>query len=116
MGFSEQITGHRTTVKNDRIIGTIIALGSIVLVCWWQLRWGVYNCYSPGDRYFTQHHRQHAQGIRNPAYLIKAYQGAVASENELCSKMGVDVLRQGGNAVDAAISTTFCIGVVNMFS
>jgi hypothetical protein len=53
---------------------------------------------------------------RNPAYLVKAYRGAVASENEACSKIGVDMLWRGGNAVDAAISATFCTGVVNMFS
>ncbi|TFK25723.1 gamma-glutamyltranspeptidase [Coprinopsis marcescibilis] len=53
---------------------------------------------------------------RNPAYLIKAYNGAVASENRLCSDLGVSVLKQGGNAVDSAVATTFCIGVVNMFS
>ncbi|KAF5354305.1 hypothetical protein D9756_007190 [Leucocoprinus leucothites] len=54
--------------------------------------------------------------LRSPAYLVKAYRGAVASENGVCSSMGVDVLKKGGNAVDAAISTTFCTGVVNMFS
>jgi len=53
---------------------------------------------------------------RNPAYLIKAKSGAVASENVLCSKIGVDVMKNGGNAVDAAVATTFCTGVVNMFS
>jgi gamma-glutamyltranspeptidase / glutathione hydrolase / leukotriene-C4 hydrolase len=53
---------------------------------------------------------------KNPAYLIKAEHGAVASENELCSTMGVDILKEGGNAVDSAVGTTFCIGVVNMFS
>ena len=53
---------------------------------------------------------------RNPAYLIKAKSGAVASENIQCSEIGVDVMRDGGNAVDAAVATTFCIGVVNMFS
>lgn len=53
---------------------------------------------------------------RNPAYLIKAKSGAVASENILCSEIGVDVMKDGGNAVDAAIASTFCTGVVNMFS
>ena len=53
---------------------------------------------------------------RNPAYLIKAKSGAVASENIMCSDIGVDVMKDGGNAVDAAVATTFCIGVVNMFS
>ncbi|KAI0769786.1 gamma-glutamyltranspeptidase [Trametes elegans] len=53
---------------------------------------------------------------RNPAYLIQASNGAVASENEICSGVGVDILKQGGNAVDATVATTLCIGVLNMFS
>ncbi|KAH8083772.1 gamma-glutamyltranspeptidase [Cristinia sonorae] len=53
---------------------------------------------------------------RNPAYLIHAKHGAVASENKLCSDIGVETLKAGGNAVDAAVSTTLCIGVANMFS
>lgn len=61
-------------------------------------------------------HLGRAKKARNPAYLVKAMHGAVASENRLCSDIGVDVLKLGGNAVDAAIATTFCIGVVNMFS
>jgi Gamma-glutamyltranspeptidase len=52
---------------------------------------------------------------RNPAYLIHAKHGAVATENILCSNIGVDVLKDGGNAVDASIAATLCIGVVNMF-
>ncbi|KAI0266757.1 gamma-glutamyltranspeptidase [Gloeopeniophorella convolvens] len=55
-------------------------------------------------------------GHRNPAYLIEAENGAVASENEVCSNIGVEIMKEGGNAVDAAVSTTFCIGVANMFS
>lgn len=59
----------------------------------------------------------HSQDVaRNPAYLIKAKSGAVASENIVCSDLGVDVMKDGGNAVDAAVAATFCIGVVNMFS
>ncbi|KAJ7497284.1 gamma-glutamyltranspeptidase [Mycena latifolia] len=52
----------------------------------------------------------------NPAYLIKARNGAVATENVICSNLGVEILKAGGNAVDAAIAATFCIGTVNMFS
>ena len=55
-------------------------------------------------------------GDKNPAYLIKAEHGAVASENELCSRIGVEILKDGGNAIDSAVGTAFCIGVVNMFS
>ncbi|KAK7057202.1 gamma-glutamyltranspeptidase [Favolaschia claudopus] len=52
----------------------------------------------------------------NPAFLIKARNGAVASENILCSNIGVDILKAGGNAVDAAIAATFCTGTVAMYS
>ncbi|KAJ3821383.1 gamma-glutamyltranspeptidase [Lentinula raphanica] len=53
---------------------------------------------------------------RNPAYLIEAQNGVVATENKRCSDIGVGVLRRGGSAVDAAIAATLCIGVVNSFS
>ncbi|KAJ4473786.1 gamma-glutamyltranspeptidase [Lentinula aciculospora] len=53
---------------------------------------------------------------RNPAYLVEAKNGVVATENERCSDMGVIALRKGGSAVDAAITATLCIGVVNSFS
>ncbi|KAH7879098.1 gamma-glutamyltranspeptidase [Lentinula edodes] len=53
---------------------------------------------------------------RNPAYLVEAQNGVVATENKRCSDMGVIALRKGGSAVDAAITATLCIGVVNSFS
>ncbi|KAJ4496290.1 hypothetical protein C8J55DRAFT_601472, partial [Lentinula edodes] len=52
---------------------------------------------------------------RNPAYLVEAQNGVVATENKRCSDMGVIALRKGGSAVDAAITATLCIGVVNSF-
>ncbi|CAE6517831.1 unnamed protein product [Rhizoctonia solani] len=55
-------------------------------------------------------------GPRNPAYLIKADHGAVASEAQVCSQIGVDVLKDGGNAIDAAIASNLCVGTVNPFS
>ena len=41
---------------------------------------------------------------------------AVSSEHQICSQIGSDIMGRGGNAVDSAIATTFCIGVVNCFS
>ncbi|OSD06711.1 gamma-glutamyltranspeptidase [Trametes coccinea BRFM310] len=85
--------------------------------------WAAYNLYSClrlggyWDSSILESNRTRVpSATRNPAYLIRATHGAVASENELCSNMGISVLKDGGNAVDAAISTTLCIGVVNMFS
>lgn len=71
-------------------------------------------------RIHHNHHPQvvqvHPEADRNPAYLIKAKHGAVASENIRCSRIGVDVMKDGGNAVDAMVASIFCTGVVNMFS
>ncbi|KJZ78670.1 hypothetical protein HIM_02061 [Hirsutella minnesotensis 3608] len=41
--------------------------------------------------------------------------GAVASEADVCSRIGTTLLREGGNAVDAIVGTVFCVGVVAMY-
>ncbi|KAJ1818083.1 hypothetical protein LPJ75_001538 [Coemansia sp. RSA 2598] len=48
--------------------------------------------------------------------LIKAKHGAVATDEPHCSTIGVDVLREGGNAVDAAVASTVCIGLLQSHS
>lgn len=39
--------------------------------------------------------------------------GVVVSDNKICSNIGNEILNQGGNAVDAAVATSFCTGVVD---
>ncbi|KAI1506661.1 gamma-glutamyltranspeptidase [Biscogniauxia marginata] len=41
--------------------------------------------------------------------------GAVACESKICSQIGIDLLAQGGNAVDAWIGTQLCVGVTAMY-
>ncbi|KAE8146225.1 gamma-glutamyltranspeptidase-domain-containing protein [Aspergillus avenaceus] len=41
--------------------------------------------------------------------------GAVASESAICSRHGTDILRMGGNAADAMVSTMLCVGVAGMY-
>ncbi|KAF7694683.1 Glutathione hydrolase proenzyme 2 [Cucumispora dikerogammari] len=42
--------------------------------------------------------------------------GAVATEVPICSEIGVKILKMGGNAVDAGIAATICVGIINSFS
>jgi gamma-glutamyltranspeptidase len=39
--------------------------------------------------------------------------GAVATDHSICSQIGVSILKDGGNAADAAVASAFCLGVVN---
>ena len=44
---------------------------------------------------------------------VRGYNGAVASSSHTASKVGVEVLKKGGNAVDAAIATAFAMAVTH---
>ncbi|KAI3492103.1 hypothetical protein L1887_43392 [Cichorium endivia] len=56
------------------------------------------------------------RGRRHPAVLATGSKAGVATENQLCSQIGLDVLIEHGTAVDAAVASTLCVGVLNMFS
>ncbi|MFH7564265.1 gamma-glutamyltransferase family protein [Oceanimonas smirnovii] len=48
--------------------------------------------------------------ITKPA--LTSHNGIVSSQSRVASEVGAKILKQGGNAVDAAIATSFALGVV----
>ncbi|EOA16225.1 hypothetical protein CARUB_v10004367mg [Capsella rubella] len=48
--------------------------------------------------------------------VVESENGIVAADDGRCSEIGASVLRRGGHAVDAAVATSLCVGVVNPMS
>jgi len=62
-----------------------------------------------GGRPMQPNIKEHWQ-IRKPA--VTSQTGLVASQHHLASEVGAQVLREGGNAVDAAVATGLALGTV----
>lgn len=59
--------------------------------------------------------RSYPTGYPSSPILKEGQLGAVASEAEICSHIGTDLLKAGGNAADALVGTVACVGVVGMY-
>lgn len=46
----------------------------------------------------------------------KYKKAAVAADAKICSQVGANMLKKNGSAIDAAVATLFCLGVVNLQS
>jgi gamma-glutamyltranspeptidase/glutathione hydrolase len=48
-------------------------------------------------------------------YHVRDKKGAVASESKICTEIGIELLKRGGNAADALVGTQLCVGVIGMY-
>ncbi|KAG6009778.1 hypothetical protein E4U21_001208 [Claviceps maximensis] len=68
---------------------------------------------------FQHHVLSHARAVPEfflgPVPTEKGSGGAIATESLECSSIGKDLLARGGNAADALVGATFCVGVIGMY-
>lgn len=57
-----------------------------------------------------------SQDFRGLPRRLEVTKGVVAADSSRCSEIGARMLEEGGHAVDAAVATALCLGVVNPIS
>jgi len=85
--------------KRDRVFLVVVSLFLISL------------CFSCTGQYSPEQKNTNVRGKKGDTSAISADKGMVVSVDEYASRVGVETLRKGGNAVDAAIAVGFALAV-----
>uniref|UniRef100_A0A6G1SD81 Gamma-glutamyltranspeptidase 1 n=1 Tax=Aceria tosichella TaxID=561515 RepID=A0A6G1SD81_9ACAR len=106
MSQSSGLSFSRESKSDNRIIGLkrFFLLLLIIVVCGFVL-WQIYEVLIEEENYL---------GVvkYSPSEFGKFNKYAVSTDAAPCAKIGKDLLAKGGHAVDAAIGTLICMGVV----
>lgn len=118
-------------LRRGRFLAVVLAL-SFVFVFWAGTQWGargvqvsspstsasrspsrIRNSSSSSSQDGSQNEGDTLTKLKASSVLSGIKHGAVATDHEVCSDMGLEILKQGGNAVDASVTVALCLGVAN---
>lgn len=80
------------------------------------IAWYIFAIHRDGKGIINLQDTKTGSNQEGNVYLAKGINFAVASDHRTCSHIGLNILKMGGNSVDSAIATCFCIGIMNSFS
>eukprot|EP00262_Sarcandra_glabra_P004637 TRINITY_DN1578_c0_g1_i1.p1 TRINITY_DN1578_c0_g1~~TRINITY_DN1578_c0_g1_i1.p1 ORF type:complete len:182 (+),score=16.79 TRINITY_DN1578_c0_g1_i1:116-661(+) len=77
---------------------------------------GLLLCYNSGINSALREVVEEGKQRRDEAALVESEYGVVATDEGWCSNVGVSILKERGHAIDAAVATALCLGVVHPMS